>query len=309
MEWKKEGVVFSADNDFEWMVSHASLPFAYKKSEDYYRIFISTRNSYGQSFPAYVDYDFKNKKIIKVSQKPLLNLGKPGTFDDNGIMFSSMVEDKDKIYMYYIGWNMEVKVSYKLSIGLAISKDGGETFEKYSEGPIMDRSVDEPYFNTAPCVIKENDLWRMWYVSCTGWIKSEGKMEPIYYVRSAESKDGINWVRKKEPAINYNSDHEAIGRPWVIKYKGIYRMWYSSRNTVDYRNNKNNTYKIGYAESEDGNKWIRKDNQVGLGISNDGWDSLMTCYCSVFEEENKLFMLYNGNGFGKSGTGMAICNE
>lgn len=309
MDWIKKGLIFKIENSYNWMYSHASLPFAYKKGDYQYRIYISTRNSHGQSFPTYLDYDFKNNRIIKVNQKPLLNLGKPGTFDDNGIMFSSMVEDGDIIYMYYIGWNKEVKVPYKTTIGLAISKDGGETFIKYSEGPIMDRAVDEPYFNTGPCVIKEKDVWKMWYSSCTGWLMNEGNMEPKYYIRSAVSTDGINWRRGNGATIDYKNNCEAIARPWVIKYKGFYRMWYSSRNTTDYRNNKNNGYKIGYAESLDGETWIRKDNEVGLGISDNGWDSLMTCYCSIFQENNKLFMLYNGNGFGQSGFGLAIYNE
>ena len=39
-------------------------------------------------------------------------------------------------------------VSYRLAIGLAVSEDGGQTYRRYSSGPLLDRDRDEPFFNT-----------------------------------------------------------------------------------------------------------------------------------------------------------------
>jgi len=202
-----------------------------------------------------------------------------------------------------------VTVSYRLSIGLAISCDKGSTFVKYSEGPILDRSMQEPYFNTAPCILIDDMLWKMWYVSCTGWTVERGKPEPIYLVRYANSRNGINWIKNNLVCIDCRFSKEAIGRPCVVKDNGIYKMWYCYRGSIDYRTNKEQSYRIGYAESPDGIKWVRKDEEAGIDRSDTGWDSEMIEYPYVYQHKGKKYMLYNGNGFGESGFGYAILEE
>tara|TARA_B100002051_G_C16666339_1_gene601938 strand:- start:683 stop:1345 length:663 start_codon:yes stop_codon:yes gene_type:complete len=209
-------------------------------------------------------------------------------------------------YLYYIGWNTQKTVSYRLSIGLATSKDGGHTFNKISNGPILDRSIDEPFFNTAPYVIKESDLWRMWYVSCTGWEVIHDWPEPFYNIKYAESNDGINWKRTKITCIDYDNFTQAIGKPCVYKENGVYKMFYSFRSATDYRIDKSRSYRLGYAESNDGIKWIRKDKKMGMNFSDDGWDSLMNEYCSTYNFKDCRYLIYNGNGFGESGFGYSI---
>jgi hypothetical protein len=77
-------------------------------------------------------------------------------------------------------------------------------------------------------------------------------------------------------------------------------MWYSysSRN-----------YKIGYAESSDGIRWRRKDDNAGLDVSKTGWDSEMVAYAFIFLHNEKKYMLYNGNSFGKNGMGYAVLDS
>lgn len=310
MSWVKKGKILEINNNAEWMSSHSSLPIFFPVDKDTFRIYFSTRNKEGRSYPAYAVYDRHTWELKKISANPILEWGRAGSFDDSGIMCSSIVKYKDIVYMYYIGWNQCILVPYHLSIGLAISDDNGETFRKFSDGPIMDRSLYEPIFNTSPVVLFESNKWEMWYTSCTHWIQGEVKKEPVYNIRYAQSEDGINWVRYVDkPCIEAISSGEAIGRPWVFKENGLYKMWYSYRKTLDYRNNRNNSYKIGYAESEDGCSWLRKDSEAGIGLSDSGWDSDMICYNSVFEEGNKKYMLYNGNTFGKTGVGLAVWED
>jgi hypothetical protein len=40
-------------------------------------------------------------------------------------------------------------------------------------------------------------------------------------------------------------------------------------------------------------------------VSEEGWDSEMMCYPYVFDHKGERYMLYNGNGYGKSGFGIA----
>jgi hypothetical protein len=223
-------------------------------------------------------------------------------------MPSCLVDSNEQYYLFYIGWNPQVTVSYRLSIGLATSNDG-ENFKRYSIGPLLDRGIDEPYFNTAPCVIVDNNKWRMWFVSCTNWEMINGKPEPKYYIRYAESKDGILWKKTDKPCIDYTHDDEAIARPWVFRHDGQYCMLYSYRNINDYRTNPNFSYKIGLATSNDGIEWDRHDDYSGIVCSETGWDSQMICYPMVYKYNGKTILLYNGNGFGKTGFGYAVLKE
>ncbi len=80
-------------------------------------------------------------------------------------------------------------------------------------------------------------------------------------------------------------------------------MWYS------YRKGDGTKYRIGYAHSNDGLHWTRKDNEVGIDVSKEGWDFEMICYPFVFDWKGNRYMLYNGNAYGKEGFGLAILEQ
>lgn len=307
MNWNKVGRIFDPENNNSgWINHYAALPVAHLVNDDCLRIYFSTRDSKGRSIPTYMDVSPGDPSdILYVHDKPILDLGKIGTFDDNGIMPSSIVEIDGMLYMYYIGWNPQKTVSYRLSIGLAISEDGGKTFVKKSEGPILDRDMYEPYFNTAPYVLKVGDEYMMWYVSCTNWEIIKEWPEPFYNIKCAKSKDGVHWSRIDATCIGYDEFTEAIGKPCVFIEDGIYKMVYSYRNATDYRIDKNKSYRLGYAESHNGIDWIRKDSVLGIKFSESGWDSMMNEYSTTYVYGNKRYLIYNGNGFGASGFGYA----
>ncbi|MDZ4860945.1 MAG: hypothetical protein SGI88_18375 [Candidatus Hydrogenedentes bacterium] len=307
MKWEKKGVVFAPERNYDWMMSHASLPVADCISEDRIRIYFGCRDENGKSHTSYLEVAADNPgEVLYVHDRPVLQWGSPGTFDDSGIMPSWILNHGGRKYLYYIGWNPQVTVSYRLSIGLAVSDDGGKTFEKYSIGPICDRAIDEPFFNTAPCVIKESDHWRMWYISCTGWETIDGHAEPHYHVKYAESEDGIYWVKTGKVCIDYDSFAGAIGRPCVFKDAGLYKMIYSYRSVKDYRTKREQSYRLGYAESKNGTDWVRKDSEVGIERSENGWDADMMQYCHYYKRGDGAYLFYNGNGFGKTGFGYAV---
>ena len=187
---------------------------------------------------------------------------------------------------------------FRNAIGLAISEDRGKTFRKFSEGPIMDRTYMEPHSVASNCVLYDDEIYRMWYLSCTKWVLSGENLKHYYHIKYAESKDGIHWERTGVVAIDFKDDNEyAISVPRVIKENGKYKMWYSYRGKA---------YRIGYAESKDGISWIRKDEEVGIDVSESGWDSEMICYPFIFDYGSRRYMLYNGNDYGKTGFGLAI---
>ncbi len=307
--WQKKGLLFSVKNfQSEFLRSHASIPFAYHLKDDEYRIYFSSRNEKGKSLPYYIEATITNGAIELKGKVvgPILTLGELGTFDDSGIMPSSLIEHNGTLFMYYIGWNPQVTVSYRLSIGLAISTDNGLTFERYSKGPVCDRSENEPFFNTAPYVIFENGIWKMWYISCTKWQLINDYPEPSYHIKYAESNDGIHWNKEGIVCVDYDEFAQALGRPSVIQKNNIYQMYFSYRKVDNYRTTKGNGYKIGLAESLDGKVWEKKYNSTGIDLSESGWDSEMMEYCHVFDHKGITYMLYNGNDFGKEGFGYAI---
>jgi hypothetical protein len=307
MKWIKGGLIFRPDSNFEWMSHHACVPIADKVSDEVLRIYFGPRDRYNRTVTTFIEVEADNpSNVLYVHDRPVLSLGKLGTFDDSGAMPTCIVNHSGRKYLYYVGWNRGVTVPYRNSVGLAVSKDGGLTFKRAYEGPVVDRTHMEPYFTASPYVIIDGETWKMWYASCTGWVVVHDKPEPLYQIKYAESRDGVQWIRNNITCIKYKFDGEANARPCVIKEGGIYKMWYCYRGSVDYRTNKEQSYRIGYAESTDGINWIRKDEEVGIDRSEDGWDSEMMEYPYVYEHKGKMYMLYNGNVFGESGFGYAV---
>ncbi len=312
MKWVKKGLIFKPKGDLEWAQTHAQVVTVQNMDNKFLRVIYSSRDSMGRSLPSYLDLDIDNpNKILYVHDKPILELGNIGSFDDCGIMPTWQLTRPDGYYLYYIGWNIRNTIPYHNAIGLAYSKDG-KNYEKIYNGPIIHRTALEPFFNGNASVIFENNIYKMWYLSCTNWITKNGKAEPRYHIKYATSKDNLNWERNGIICIDYQSNNEGgISRPSIIHEKDVYRMWYSYRGITQYRDGENisNSYRIGYAESKDGINWMRIDQSpiYSLSISNDldSWDGYMVEYPFVIDVMGKRLMFYNGNGFGASGFGYA----
>ena len=301
MKWIKQGLIIKPGIT-KWMVTHAQNPFAEKTVRDLYKIYFAGRDSQNRARGGCIVIDInKPYKIINLNKRPILDLGELGCFDDCGVMPSCFVKHNNVEYLYYTGWKKEVITPFSFFIGLAISTDGGKTFQRYSKAPVLGRTYHDPYLTASPWVIIENKIWKMWYVSCTGWerITKKTLLKHFYHIKYAESLDGINWKMDGTVCIDFQKEEYAIARPVVYKENNKYKMWYC------YRGGKQ-TYRVGYAESLNGIKWKRKDKEIGIDVSKSGWDSEMICYPYVFKHEDKTYMLYNGNSYGETGIGLAI---
>lgn len=310
VRWEKKGLIFTAGGQHEWMAHHASIPCADKISDDVVRIYFGPRDAQGRTHTAVIDVDADNPaRIIRLHDRPVLSPGEIGAFDDSGAMPSCIVNRGARKYLYYIGWNRGVTVPYRNAIGVAVSEDGGTTFTRVFPGPVIDRTRDEPFFTATPYVLIENGLWRCWYASSTGFVAVDGRPEPVYQIKYAESDDGFSWRRPNIACIPYRSEGEANARPSVMKENGRYRMWYCYRGSDGYRTDKDASYRLGYAESPDGCNWERMDERVGIDRSPAGWDSQMIAYPNVYIHKGRKYMLYCGNGFGEAGFGYAVLAE
>jgi len=310
-KWIKKGLIYKPSGDAWWARTHASVPTVDATDEKFWRIYFGTRDEMNRNRISYIDVEAGNPaNVLYEHDAPVLDLGRLGTFDDCGVMPSWILNHDGKKHLYYIGWTVRNTIPYHNSIGLAISTDGGRSFERFAEGPLIAQTHSEPFLAASCCVLVDEGTWRNWYLSGTDWTLIDGRPEPRYHIKYAASEDGIHWNRKGVVAIDYKSAWEAgIARPSVLKEGDLYRMWYSYRGGAGYRTNREAGYRIGYAESRGGISWLRLDDRAGIELSSDGWDSEMMEYAHVIQHHGTKYMFYNGNKFGHSGFGFAELSD
>jgi len=295
MRWKKLGQIFVPDNNYPWMVSHASNPIPVRVSPEIIKVYFSCRDSSNRASVGYVDLDAQTFEVIRISEKPVLGLGDKGAFDDHGISLGCLIEESGTQYLYYLGWNLAANVPFRNSIGVATKKLNEETFTRLFKGPLLDRTIEDPFSLSYPFVLKNyKSEYLMWYGSHKSWGNSANDM--IHGIKIARSKDLIHWDRTSEYVLTPTVKHYAFSRPFVQFSNSKYNMWYSFRG---------NKYRIGYAQSKDGRNWTRLDKEVGIDVSVKGWDSEMICYPYILATPERTLLFYNGNGYGKSGFGVA----
>lgn len=318
MKWKKLGRIFNPETwkdgiERPWMNTHSQCTSTLVLDE-VVRVYFSCRppaDSEGQyvSYTTFLDLDRNDlSKIKRVSDKPVMDLGELGTFDEFAVYPTCVFRNNNDIFLYYAGWTRCKSTPYTVSIGLGISKDNGETFERYGKGPILTNSPLEPFELSGPKVRKINDKFFMYYLAGERWTFSNGRAESTYKIKLAISENGIDFKKLNKSIIENRLEHECQAGPDVFYLDGSYHMYFAYRHNFDYRNNERG-YRIGYAHSQNAVDWVRDDSQAGIDLSSDGWDSQMHHYPHVFNVDDKWYMLYNGNDFGRYGFGLAILNN
>jgi hypothetical protein len=314
MQWNKLGKIFDpADHVLpNGCEHHAQSPQALV-FDDFVRIYFSTRalDSNGKylSHIAYVDMDKQLRKVLRVADHTVIPLGDLGCFDEHGIFPINVVRHGEAILAYTCGWNRRVSVSVDTAIGLARSEDGGRTFVRHGAGPVLAASLHEPCLVGDGFVKVIEGTFHMWYIFGTGWKRFDEGAAPdrTYKIGHAVSSDGVHWV--KEEARQIVADRlgpdESQALPTVIRIDGRYHMWFCYRQSSDFRRNRQRGYRIGHAWSDDLVDWQRDDDQIPLAIEDGSWDSDMQCYPHVFECDGRIYLLYNGNEFGRGGFGVA----
>ena len=91
----------------------------------------AARDAQGKSYPAHLDVDRSDPlRVLEVREQRIVPVGPAGTFDEDGNMPASVIESGGVLWLYYTGWNARVGVPYHNSIGVAISRDEGRSFER-----------------------------------------------------------------------------------------------------------------------------------------------------------------------------------
>lgn len=299
MTWRKLGRIYVPDGRLPWARAYAANPVAEPIEGDLFRIYFSSRDDRNRSSIGCIEIDITNPtKIIREAPAPVLAPGDLAMFDDSGTSIGCIVSMGPRRYLYYMGWHLTVTVPWQNALGLAVSEGADFPFNRYSRFPIVELNEIDPYTMSYPWVAVEDGRFRMWYGSNIVW--GSRKEDMRHLIKYAESDDGIRWRRNNAVAIDFGaSDEYAICKPCVKKDGHLYRMWFCARGRA---------YRVYHAESDDGIAW-RRAADPAINVSDSGWDSEMVEYPFVFDHKGHRYMLYAGNGFGKTGFGLAILDK
>lgn len=304
MNWKKLAFWSVPKGRYAWMQSHAQLPTPMVLDNQTVRIFFATRDAAQRSSISYTDLHFAGDSdryaSTPVAPHPVMSPGPIGCFDEHGVFPSSIVRTDEGHVLYYVGWTQGVeRPLFYAAIGLATSVNGTD-FTRVSPAPLLGRSEYDPCLVTSPHVYRDGERWRMSYVSGVRWWRTEqGTLQSAYHIKLAESKDGRNWSREGRVAIDFGIGETNIARSAVQQLApDRYRMWFS------YVHANIGAYRMGYAESDDGTTWHRDDARAGIGLDHEH-ATQMICYPSLFTLGTHTYMVYNGDGNGRDGFGVA----
>lgn len=303
MLWNKLGIVYAPTGEMPWAKTHAMIPTPFLLDNKTIRVFVTFCDESMIGRPGYVDVDADNPlRIIRVSGSPLLDVGAPGNFDDHGLLTCSVTRGPNScVFLYYAGFELCQTIRYRLLTGVAISEDDGATFRRARETAALERSEEERFFRGGPFCIYDGGIFKMWYVSGSAWEEIDGKQMPVYELRYIESNNGIDWGPKGQTVLPITEhDEHGFGRPWVtLNQDSTYSLFYSVRRR-SFR-----AYRMGYATSQGGVNWVRKDHEIGLDVTPGSFDSDAIMYAAPITVNGKTWCFYNGNEFGRDGFAVA----
>lgn len=305
LRWRKLGRVFVAAGQSEWLHSHGICMIPRPLGGRIWRIYFSPRDRLNRSNLSWLDIDLaRPTEVLRVSTEPVLKPGRLGCFDDCGAMGAWIVERGAEEWLYYQGWTLPRTVPFHAALGVAVRRAGDPDapFERVSEGPILDRCVEEPFFVANSAVLPaDGGGWRMWYQSGLAWTLTEGAPLPRYHIRHATSADGLRWSLSAEAVLDHAWPGEvAIARFCPLREAdGSWRAFYAYRGDAW-------PYRIGMATSADGLAWRRRDEEAGLERTEGSWEGASVTYPTVFDAEGARWMLYNAGRYGDAGFGIAV---
>jgi len=302
MKWTKLGRIYKPSVVDEYLMSHAANPVAIPLVDNIYRIYFSGRDAIGRSSIGYFDFDVISMEIKDICKRSVYTFDSPNCsrLHPDGVSIGTHYRDEQDQFMLFMGWQVPSDQHWSGNIGRLRFEPGTNSFKLFPDKPILLRDAVDPVSLSYPWVIFENGVYKMWYGSTISWETENGEM--LHVINYATSNDGEDW-EKHGLSIPYELGlAQAFSRPTVIVNQNGYHMWYSTRGGGGSK------YRIGYSSSLDGLVWSKTDFST-IDKSLSGWDEEMMCYPYVFQHEDSSYMLYNGNGYGASGIGMAVLND
>lgn len=302
---RKIGFVFKPDGTFDWWRSHAMAPAPILRKDGTVRGYMGCWTDDKISRIGYVDVlADRPTEVVNISTAPVLDIGRDGCFDENGVFPAHAYRfDDGRVYLYYTGFQLGHKIRHYNFGGLAISNDDGATFHRYSEAPVMDRADEGLFVRAGQSIEKAEDGgFHVIYSAGSSWHPCEGELRPVYDVFYQKSPDGITLSKAgtKIVSCDLNVEH-GLGRPQIVRLGNTYYAFYTRRIIEGMR------YFIGCARSKDCVNWERIDNvfdEIPYGGDGD-FDCEMIYFPAVVQiSPTKALLFYSGNYFGRDGMGV-----
>jgi hypothetical protein len=299
--WEKLGRLYAPkiSGQHPKLLTHAANPLPLHMTGDVFRIFFSGRDDQNRSSVGAVDVDIVQLKVITEHHAPFFEHGPVGSFYSDGVSIGNCYAADDSRYVLFMGWQSSLRGHWRGDIGrLIVTPEVALKLE--GEDLFMGSDLTDPISLSYPWVQPSSEGgFNMWYGSTLTWDAGNGEM--LHVIHHASSHDGHQWHRSGLAVPFELGRAQAFSRPTVVQNKkGDFEMWFS------YRSGSGDKYCIGYATSENGVSWKLDLDNAGIAVSDSGWDSEMIEYPSVFDHAGSRYMLYNGNGFGETGFGLAV---
>ena len=259
---------------------------------DRVRILYNGRDAANRSAIGQVEIDLAARTVLSASPEPLVLPGPPGGFGADGISIGGWLDVGERRWLLVMGWTLDAAGGWRGTIGRIACDDDG--LPNGTPEPILAPDGDpDPISLSYPCAYRDaDDRLTLLYESTQ---PGDPATHPLH---RAWSPDGDTWLRDGSalpPVLGLTTGYS---RPTVLRRDGMWHLWASRLGPAGER------YHIGHATSADGRVWTA-DRAPALLPSGDEWDATMVCYPHVFDHGGVLHMLYCGDGFGRTGFGLA----
>lgn len=305
--WQRQGVLLAPDGRHAWWRSAAGIPTCLPLHERLWRIWFGGRDAEGRAGVLCADVDpLDGMRVLAIRDVPGLQRGPAGSFDSAGLWASAALCVDGRILLWYTGMRLGEHVPHELAIGLACSDDGGLTFRKCGDGPVLVASADGASFATTPCVLRVGDAFRMWFSRGREWRKVNDRLEPFYDLHCATSADGLAWTVDETPVLDLrDTPWSGLTRPWIEQHAGESTLWFSARGSSSFREASPDAYRLYSAALRSGRAEAIAPVALHPVPRAEDWDAWMQVACCVVRQGTQRVMFYNGNDFSRTGLGWA----
>lgn len=302
--WRKLGLLYAPQGGQRHpkLLTHAANPLPVLLEGDVYRVFFSGRDAVNRSSVGAVDIDLVKRRVVREHHAPFFEHGPEGSFYADGVSIGNCYDTPSGRYMLFMGWQNPPHAHWRGEVGrLRVGADLGLSLD--GSGPFMPLDAVDAVSLSYPWVMRDDAGagYTMWYGSTLDWDAGNGEM--VHVINGASSTDGNHWQKTGLAVPFAVGTAQAFSRPTVLRDAAGWRMWFS------YRSGAGETYRIGHATSADGRAWQLRLENAGIDVSDEGWDSEMIEYPFVLAHGGECYMLYNGNGYGQSGFGLAVLSD
>lgn len=280
-------------------LQYSSNPVALNRSDSQIRIFFNSRDLKNRSSIFSIDMHPKTLEPNYETVTLQHSHGTPDSYFSEGISIGQMFSLHGEKCISIMGWKNPDNEHWQGRIGY-IRIDRNANLDPLPLSPWMDLDNKDPISLSYPAIFEQDDTTFIWYGSTCTWDAGNGEM--LHILKEAIlTKDGE--IVKSDIAVPYLlGSAQAFSRPAVIEIGTDRLMAYSYRGS-------NSKYRIGFMQMGEVGSASHLGGIPAFLPTSNPWESEMVEYPSFFYYSDQLFMLYNGNSFGKTGIGVVNINH